>query len=201
VNLRDPWGLQGDLATGDPEKGCRDPRGPANYCPVPVIDWIVAVVSPTFSMSWGEFYSMLSIQDYIHWERMWNQVYRPRGCDRKGCGHFGAPRGDHLHQGADYAVEPGQPIVAPLAGEVTEVGYPYGDDLSYRYIEIANGAYVVRVFYVAPASSVIVRVRVRFGEIIGLQQPLGRRYPGITEHVHIKVRYRGRIVDPMSFRY
>jgi hypothetical protein len=48
----------------------------------------------------------------------------------------------------------GQDVLAATGGRVTNVGYPYGDDLSFRYVEITtNDGYVVREFYVQPVGA------------------------------------------------
>ena len=109
-----------------------------------------------------------------------------RGVDIFGSGDFGAPRGDRVHTGTDFRCV----VVAPVAGEVTKIGYPYSDDLSYRYVQITDSdGYDVRCFYVDP--SVQVGDRVVVGTEIGTMQSLQGRYPGIIDHVHVEVRAPG----------
>lgn len=122
----------------------------------------------------------------------------PREHDGYGGGHFGASRdgGSREHAGVDYEAEAGQTVVAPISGYVTKVGYCYGDEPGLRYVEIKNPALNLsaRVLYV--------RADVKVGEAVRLGSPIGRaatlqdRYPGITDHVHLEIRDRGRTVDP-----
>ena len=121
--------------------------------------------------------------------------------DRKGdCfgyGHYGASRGENrTHNGKDYACWPRSKIFSPIIGEVSKLGYPYGDDMSFRYVQITNKAgFQVRIFYVDPL--VKVGELVNGDTIIGSSQKLGERYPCITEHVHLEVKdLQGKFIDP-----
>ena len=122
----------------------------------------------------------------------------PRQHDSYGDGEFRAPRdgGQRMHEGVDYVAERGQPVAAPMSGYVTRIGYAYPGDERFQYVEITNPAlgYTARVFYVDP------KVRegqaVRVGAVIGADHSLQRRYPGITDHVHLEVaRIGGRKLD------
>ena len=124
-----------------------------------------------------------------------------RGCDGAGlgCGYYGARRRYGPHQGADYIATPGQDVVAITEGVIDKIGYPYANDLSYRYARIITpDGYVVRQLYVAPASGVSVGTSVSAGQLIGTYQGLGKRYPGITEHVHVDIRHNGQLVNPTT---
>lgn len=118
----------------------------------------------------------------------------PRTFDGFGSGAFGASRdgGVRHHEGVDYAAQAGQAVKAPISGYVTRIGYAYNDDLSFRYVEIANPAlrYQARVLYVSP--DVEVGDTVRLGQTVGRAQSLQGRYPGITDHVHLEVARLGR---------
>lgn len=108
---------------------------------------------------------------------------RPRGTDKFGSGHFGASRGGRTHTGTDYCVQ----VVAPTNGKVTKIGYPYAEDLSFRYVQITDSnGYDVRVFYVEPIVGV--NQIVSQGEPIGSLQTLQKRYPGIQDHIHVEVK-------------
>lgn len=118
-----------------------------------------------------------------------------RGHDRHGGGEFGASRGGRSHGGIDLVVPAGEEILSPVTGEVTKLGYTYGDDLSYRYVEVTAEGYRYRLFYVAP--TVRVGDKVEYGDPVGTAQNIKRRYPGITPHIHFEVRNaEGSYIDP-----
>lgn len=107
--------------------------------------------------------------------------------DKWGSGHFGASRsgGKRKHKGIDFAAEPGTAIYSPVHGRVTKLGYPYGDDLSFRYVEVTAGGLRHRLFYIYPrvAKGDIVDP----GDLLGIVQDSDKRYPGITNHVHYEI--------------
>ncbi|MEI9965434.1 MAG: M23 family metallopeptidase [Caulobacteraceae bacterium] len=116
-----------------------------------------------------------------------------RACDAYGCGGFGARRdaGERDHEGVDFDAVAGQAVHAPVSGFVTKVGMAYPDDAVLKFVEITNPAlrYVTRVFYIDPM--VVEGQAVRLGEEIGEAHSLERRYPGITNHVHLEVAREG----------
>lgn len=120
---------------------------------------------------------------------------KPRKCDPHGCGQYGASRGARVHRGIDLECIAGTLVSSPVDGVVTKLGYPYGDDLSFRYVEVEAGGYSFRMFYVDP----LVREwqPVRRGDILGACQSLMNRYPGITDHLHFEIKDdSGNYVDP-----
>lgn len=127
------------------------------------------------------------------------KVAEPRGTDRWGQGHFGAPRGDRKHEGVDYEMPVGSAVLALTAGRVTRTGYAYADDMSYRYVEVTDQhKYRLRYFYVAP--TVKIADNVLPGDPLGRLQDLGRRYVGITPHVHFEVyEPGGGRLDPAEY--
>jgi murein DD-endopeptidase MepM/ murein hydrolase activator NlpD len=119
--------------------------------------------------------------------------------DSKGSGYFGAPRGAETHKGADFVGTPGDPVVAVQGGTVLYVGRATAKDLSLRYIEIDGGdGYVSRQNYVSPDEGVKRGMQLYAGQRIGTQQSLQSLYPGITEHVDVKIRFNGEWMDPAT---
>lgn len=111
-----------------------------------------------------------------------------RGQDEHGSGAWDAPRGGRRHKAIDYAAAPGSQVLARHAGRVTKLGYPYGSDLSIRYVEITDHeGYQLRYFYVEPADGARVGDRVEVGDLIGTVQSLQHMYPKITDHVHLEI--------------
>jgi len=122
-----------------------------------------------------------------------------RKADAYGQGEFGARRdgGARKHEGVDFMADAGQPVVAPISGYVSKIGFAYADDSNLRFIEISNPAlrYTARVFYVDPEVEVGQAVRV--GQAIGSHHSLERKYPGgMTDHVHLEIMdSRGARID------
>ena len=127
-------------------------------------------------------------------------ILKMRERDAFGSGEFGASRagGSRTHMGVDYAAHEGDIIFPVKDGKVSKIGYPYSDDLSFRYVQItdlSNNKW--RYFYIFPD--------VQMGEVIDIITPLGmlqtlqERYPGITDHVHLEVIANSGVkVDPAS---
>ena len=112
-----------------------------------------------------------------------------RGSDTWGSGAFGASRGKRNHMGIDYSAAEGSILCTPVTGHVTKLGYCYGDDLSYRYVQIKDQeGNRHRLFYVEP--DVVVGDEVVEGDEIGEVQNIVRRYPtpkGMKNHVHYEI--------------
>ena len=114
-----------------------------------------------------------------------------RGRDAYGSGEFGASRGSRTHNGVDYHTVAGTKICSMVDGRVTKLGYPYGDDLSYRYVEITDsGGFQHRYFYVQPG--VVIGQQVVRTEVIGTAQDIKARYDDDPEramknHVHYEI--------------
>lgn len=110
---------------------------------------------------------------------------------RWGSGEWGASRdgGSRTHKGVDYCMWPGSLFLCPMSGTVTKLGYAYPDDLTqWRYVELVEGEYRARFFYITP--SVAESQIVRKGDPLGTVEDLRERYNGITPHVHISL-WRG----------
>lgn len=114
-----------------------------------------------------------------------------RGTDDFGCGDFGASRGSRDHNGIDYCVEAGQEIATPVTGVVTKLGYTYGSDLFWRYVEITCDATGLRhrLFYVEPG--VDYGQRVDAGDLVGVSQHIAGKYNTedrkMKNHVHYEI--------------
>jgi len=117
--------------------------------------------------------------------------------DNFGSGEYGASRGTRTHNGEDFACLVGAGIFPVTAGKVTKIGYPYGDDKTFRYVQVTLDDHDYRYFYIDP----IVRVGdvVGTNTIIGFVQDLDKRYKGITPHCHFEVKVNGKHIDPRGF--
>ena len=121
--------------------------------------------------------------------------------DKWGAGYYGAPRGGRKHRGVDVETPAGSVILSPVHGEITKFGYPYSDDLSFRYVEITNmDDLKFRFFYVKPLSTLTTGDTIRIGEPIGTSQSLDERYKDITPHIHCEIKdQEGIYYDPNDF--
>lgn len=118
-----------------------------------------------------------------------------RDQDEYGSGDYQAPRGSHRHRGIDFTPQ----IHAVNDGIVTKIGYPYGDDLSYRYVQVTDvDGNRARYFYISPAVNK--GDTINKGAVLGKLQDLGKRYPNITPHFHFEVKSAdGEIIDPNEY--
>jgi len=118
-----------------------------------------------------------------------------RGNDAHGSGAWGASRGSRTHKGIDFAAFPLTRICSPIDGECTKLGYPYGDDLSFQYVEVTDErGRQHRFFYLEPL--VKVGDTIKTGQPLGTVQDLERRYHGITPHCHYEIKRNGEYLNP-----
>ena len=124
-----------------------------------------------------------------------------RKVDRWGMGHYHAPRGNRLHNGMDFAALPESEVLANYPGRVTKLGYPYSDDLSFRYVEVTMPApteHKLRYFYINP--SVKMGDTISEGQVLGTVQDLTTRYKDIINHFHFEVKTQdGDYIDPKEY--
>ena len=119
-----------------------------------------------------------------------------RGCDTKGCGHYGASRVRNgkpgTHVGADYITDAGQDVVAISDGKVVRL--PTG---SYEGVVVGDGNGTSwKILYLDVDQSLSIGDSVTAGQVLGTAQDLTTTYPGITNHVHVKLRINNKVVDP-----
>jgi len=117
--------------------------------------------------------------------------------DAAGDGHFGSPRGSRTHKGTDFACYPGEPVSAPMSGEVYRIARPYADDDRWLGVAIRNSEYKAKLFYVDPYFSLI-GSHVREGDCIKSAQDITQRYPdqGMAPHVHLEIKDKDGYLDP-----
>ncbi len=142
---------------------------------------------------------------------------KPRGTDPMGSGDYKSTRGQNRqHRGIDLVAEPGWPILAPVGGTVTKLGYPYGIseaenktgfDIVFRYVQITDAHGMDhRFFYVEPAVKaedvVYANEVIGHAQNIGLRRSMdGRTYKarGMKNHIHVEIRDReGDYLNPES---
>ena len=122
---------------------------------------------------------------------------RVRGKDPRGNGGFGAARVDRQHMGTDYSGVPGQTVIWVCSGEVVKIGYPYSDDLRFRYVAFkTDEGHYVRQLYVKPFREITIGMPVKVGWDAGILQALHGRYQSITNHCHVDIQLDGQYIDP-----
>jgi|SRR5450432_198675 len=125
---------------------------------------------------------------------------RSRTRDGFGSGQFGVSRdgGSRVHKGLDVVARPKELIFSPIKGTIIREAFPYKSDLSVRGVVIRGTAewedYEVKIFY----AEGLLSGDVVPGQHIAFAQDLGRKYPGITNHVHIEVRCKGTVIAPQE---
>jgi len=125
--------------------------------------------------------------------------------DAQGAGEWRTRRGSRLHKGVDFQAIKGSIVKSHVAGKITKLGYPYGDDLSYRYVEITDFAGLRhRFFYVEPFG--FEGALIESGSTIGWVQDIAARYPendnrgAMQNHIHYEVLDKaGQDYDPWKF--
>jgi len=135
---------------------------------------------------------------------MFRFIAPERGTDAAGDGGYGASRGGRSHRGVDYAVLPGSVLLSPVNGRITKIGYPYADDLSYRYVQITTkrGEHH-RFFYVEPHPDLEENQKIRAEQTpIGVTQDVTARYPELdmTPHIHYEIKdASGAYLNPEKY--
>lgn len=133
-----------------------------------------------------------------------------RGTDSAGSGMFGASRKRKVngkvisvpqgHQGIDIVAFSGQSIKSPIQGEVIRIGKAYQQDKRFELIEIFGQGcyegYQIKILYIR--ATVTPKTVVQRGQLIGVTQDLNKKYKGITNHVHLEVRFNGQLLDPTN---
>src|SRR5262245_40323099 len=123
---------------------------------------------------------------------------KSRGFDKRyGSGQFktSRDRGTREHKGLDVLATAGESVMSPIDGEILREARPYKNS-PLEGLEIRGvGPYAgfeVKLFYVKGLRSGPCLA----GEVIGNADDLSVRYPGMPNHVHMEVRYRGQLMSP-----
>lgn len=125
-----------------------------------------------------------------------------RGCDPKGCGHYGASRGSRKHSGIDLVIQKGEPVYSPITGYVSRYPYPYASDLKYKGIEIiGEGEHKdlkVKIFYCVPVAQR--NAKVVKGQKVAVAQAINEKYgKAMTNHIHVEFYKNNVRVDPTPY--
>ncbi|XP_027704820.1 leukocyte cell-derived chemotaxin-2-like [Vombatus ursinus] len=117
-----------------------------------------------------------------------------RGCDKYGCGNFGASRGQRKHTGVDVTCKDGSVVYAPFDGTIVRQAKPYKTNNAINNgVEITATGYCVKIFYIKPIE---LKGPIKKGDKLGILLPMQKVYPGITSHLHIQ---NCDLSDPTSY--
>lgn len=118
-----------------------------------------------------------------------------RGDDPTGNGHYGAKRGTRKHKGVDLVSVHGEDVFCPLDGVITKLGQVYSETKKFKYIEISNDVYRVRLMYCFP-KDIKVNQRVFECDIIGISQDIsGYWNTKMKNHIHMQIWKHGLLTD------
>jgi len=140
--------------------------------------------------------------------------WKKRGVDGQGSGEFNADRPGRKHKGVDILSNAGDPIVSPIDGYISKVGYRiYTTKCSYLVgVDITGTGlyegYEISLFYVK--SDLTEKDEVKKGDVIGIQQSLNDNcYPQkysngnytMKNHVHVEVYYNRVLKNPSNYNW
>nr|XP_025037024.1 leukocyte cell-derived chemotaxin-2 [Pelodiscus sinensis] len=115
-----------------------------------------------------------------------NALNSVRGCDKYGCGYYGAPRNGRKNLGVDVVCKDGSTVYAPFSGLIVRRIKPFGNnnaiDDGILLRETRTGS-CIKLAFISPLRS---RGWISKGSKIGVMLPMQRVYPGISSHVHIQ---------------
>jgi hypothetical protein len=124
-----------------------------------------------------------------------------RGCDAGGCGHFGAKRTTHIHQGLDILCENNGKVYAPYDSIVKRLVNPYIDD-EYSGIElyVPKLEITIKIMYCKPFSGIIL-TKVSQGQVIASCQDISLKYKNVPSHLHVEILKDGHYIDPEIYLF
>lgn len=117
-----------------------------------------------------------------------------RGNDPTGHGYYGAKRGTKKHKGVDLVSIPEEDVFASIHGIVTKLGQVYKKPAKFKYVEITNDVYRIRLMYCKP--SVKLNQRIFECDIIGNAQDIAGYWNSkMKNHIHMVVYKHGLLTD------
>lgn len=113
-----------------------------------------------------------------------------RDYDKWGSGLYLAGRGKRLHMGVDFVaiVNPCQDIVAPTSGLILRERFPYAkpvEGVFFGGVQMQCPNCVITMFYFQ-LDKKLIKMSVEEGQVIGVAQDIGLKYPEIIPHVHFQ---------------
>ncbi|NXI96016.1 MIM1 protein, partial [Psophia crepitans] len=127
-------------------------------------------------------------QQDIHWATICsgNPTNEIRGCDRYGCGYYGAPRqnGKGKHSAVDVICADGATVFAPFSGELSgPIKFFQNGNAIDDGVKISGSGFCVKLVCIHPIRY---HGRIHKGQVLGRMLPMQRVFPGITSHIHVE---------------
>uniref|UniRef100_A0A452INE6 Leukocyte cell derived chemotaxin 2 n=1 Tax=Gopherus agassizii TaxID=38772 RepID=A0A452INE6_9SAUR len=115
-----------------------------------------------------------------------NPLNSIRGCDKYGCGYYGAARNGRKHLAVDVKCQDGSGVYAPFSGLIVRRIKPFGNnnaiDDGILLREVKSGS-CIKLAFIRPLRN---RGWIRKGSKIGVMLPMQSVYPDIISHVRIQ---------------
>ncbi|KQK77088.1 myeloid protein 1-like protein [Amazona aestiva] len=123
-----------------------------------------------------------------HWATLCsgNPTNEIRGCDKYGCGYYGAPRhnGKGRHTGVDVICSDGANVYAPFSGQLSgPIKFFHNGNAIDDGVQIRGSGFCVKLLCIHPIRY---NGRISKGQILGRMLPMQRVFPGITSHIHVE---------------
>ncbi|NWW84558.1 MIM1 protein, partial [Rhynochetos jubatus] len=115
-----------------------------------------------------------------------NPTNEIRGCDKYGCGYYGAPRrsGKGRHSGVDVICADGATVYAPFSGELSgPIKFFHNGNAIDDGVQIRGAGFCVKLICIHPIRY---SGRILKGQALGRMLPMQRVFPGITSHIHVE---------------
>uniref|UniRef100_A0A8B9UY33 MIM1 protein n=1 Tax=Anas zonorhyncha TaxID=75864 RepID=A0A8B9UY33_9AVES len=118
-----------------------------------------------------------------HWAQLCsgNPSNRIRGCDRYGCGNFGARE---RHAGVDVICADGATVYAPFSGQLSgPIRFFHNGNAIDDGVQIRGSGYCVKLVCIHPIRY---HGQIQRGQQLGRMLPMQRVFPGIVSHIHVE---------------
>ncbi|NXU28973.1 MIM1 protein, partial [Thalassarche chlororhynchos] len=127
-------------------------------------------------------------QQHRHWAQICsgNPINKIRGCDRYGCGHFGADRHSSKgkHMGVDVICADGATVYAPFSGQLSgPIRFFHNGNAIDDGVQIRGSGYCVKLVCIHPIRY---HGQIHRGQPLGRMLPMQRVFPGIISHIHVE---------------